>query len=169
MLNIHKGPRCTLLGDYVTVHCLWLKILSVIVGICTIYPAAADDRVTLTSVPPLEGLQCSGPVRITCRADRLVTVFWWINSNPTPIARYTKPISADLLPVNMTTVESLNLGWIVLLTNSVVFNSQQNNYTTTVDITTADLVTRIVTKIWCGYNSLNASLNVSLAVRGTVH
>ena len=59
----------------------------------------------------------------------------------------------------------------MLLTNSVVFNSQQNNYTTTVDTTTADLLLppleSIVTKIWCGYNSLNASLNVSLAVRGT--
>ena len=123
----------------------------------------ARDQVTITASPLLNQSQCQSDVTITCRADRLVTVFWWINNDPTSVARYTKPFVMDQdLPVNITTNESLQLGFIILLTNSVVHNDLQNNYTTRIYTTVTNLEEKNISKIVCGYTTLTATLAVSV-------
>jgi len=123
--------------------------------------------VTLTANSTLSGLQCGGPVRITCRAGKLVTVFWGINDWPEPIASYTKPLNKPTLPVNMTTTASLSIGGIVFLTELVPHDGTLNNYTTILDSTKENLVQAQVGTIWCGYNTLTASLTVTLTIRCT--
>ncbi len=124
----------------------------------------------MTSTTPLQGVQCGGPVTITCRADRLAGVFWWINQNPSPVARFTEPTQElrDRLPVNLTSEATLNLGWVVLLTGLSAPINSQYNFTTTIETTTAELVQRPLSSIWCGRSLFNASLNVSLSVRGNI-
>ena len=127
----------------------------------------ARDQVTITASPLLNQSQCESDVTITCRADRLVTVLWWINNDPTPVARYTKPFTMDQdLPVNLTTNVSLQLGFIILLTNSVVHNDDWNNYTTTIYTTVTNLAEKNISKIVCGYPHVTATLAVS--VKGKV-
>ena len=127
----------------------------------------ARDQVTITASPLLNQSQCESDVTITCRADRLVTVFWWINNDPIPVARYTKPFVMDQdLPVNLATNVSLQLGFIILLINSVAHNVQQNNYTTRIYTTVTNLAEKNISKIVCGFNSINATLTVSVKGKG---
>ena len=126
----------------------------------------ARDRVTITASPLLNRSLCQSDVTITCRADRLVSVFWWINNDPTAIAKYTKPLNRDQLPVNLTTNVSIQLGFIVLLTSSVIHNDQQNNYTTRIYTTVTNLAEKNISKIVCGYNFITATLAVSVNGKG---
>ena len=129
----------------------------------------ARDQVTITASPLLNQSQCQSDVTITCRADRLITVFWWINNDPTPVARYTKPVfNRDLdFPINLTTNVSLQLGFIILLTSSVAHKNQQNNYTTRIYTTVTNLAEKNISKIVCGDASINATLAVSVKGKGT--
>ena len=128
----------------------------------------ARDQVTITASPLLNQSQCESDVTITCRADRLTSVLWWINNDPTPVARYTKPFfNRDLdLPVNLTTNVSLQLGLIILLTNSVAHNDHQNNYTTKIYTTVTNLAEKNISKIVCGFTSISATLAVSVKGKG---
>ena len=129
----------------------------------------ARDQVTITASPLLNQSQCESDVTITCRADRLVSVLWLINNDPTPVARYTKPFIMDQdLPINLTTNVSLQLGFIILLTSSVVHNNLLNNYTTRIYTTVTNLAENNISKILCGYNSINATLAVSGKGNGIV-
>ena len=127
----------------------------------------ARDQVTITASPMLNQSQCQSDVTITCRADRLATVFWWINNDPTPVARYTKPFIMDQdFPINITTTVSLQLGFIILLTSSVEHNYNRNNYTTRIYTTVTNLAEKNISKIVCGFNSINATLAVSVKGKG---
>ena len=127
----------------------------------------AREQVTITASPLLNQSQCESDVTITCRADRLTSVLWWINNDPTPVARHTKPFIMDQdLPVNITTNVSLQLGFIILLTSSVVHNDDQNNYTTKIYTTVKNLAEKNISKIVCGFTSISATLAVSVKGKG---
>lgn len=138
------------------------------------YTGLARDRVTIESSASLKGTQCSagpeGPKRVTltCRADQLVTVFWWINKDPKPIARYTNINAPPQLPLNISTSLTENLGFITFITEVVPHSSQTNNYTTTLHTTIQNLIDKNISRIWCGYNFVNTSIAVSLSIRGNV-
>ena len=128
----------------------------------------ARDQVTITASPLLNQSQCESDVTITCRADRLFSVLWWINNDSTIVATYTKPFNNrdQDLPVNLTTNDSLQLGFIILLTSSVAHNDQLNNYTTRIYTTVTNLAEKNISKIVCGFNSISATLAVSVKGKG---
>ena len=123
---------------------------------------------TLTSSPNSLYSECPGDIVFTCQANRLDIVFWWINSNTTPIARSPTYIRNDHLPVNITTSDSLRQGLVIILTNVVSHAQFLNNYTSIACTTTQNIYYRNISKIWCGRNLLNASLSVFKTKNGTI-
>ncbi len=119
-----------------------------------------NDRVTLTSGSNTQNSECPGYIVFTCHATRLPGVLWWINSNTTPIAGYTD-VGNIHLPYNLTTTDSLHYGLVIILTSVLRHNPSLNNYTTIACITTENLLTRNISRIWCGRSLLNASLSLS--------
>ncbi len=119
-----------------------------------------SDRVTLTSDPNSWNSKCPGDIVFSCQANRSAGVFWWINSNTTPIARYTD-VENIHLPFNLTTPDSLHYGLVIILDSVLQHNREQNNYTTIACISTENLLTRNISRIWCGRSLLNASLSLS--------
>lgn len=130
----------------------------------------AQSRVRMAAEPPLDRNQCPGTVVVTCEADRLVTVFWWLNDNPTPVARYTKPYrERETFPINISTPDTIRLGLTILITSSLDYegDSQLSNFTTTLSTTVTNLASvQNIHKLLCGYNSVNATLEVSVGLRG---
>ncbi len=112
-----------------------------------------SDRVSLTSGPNTQNSKCPGDIVFTCHATRLAGVLWWINSNTTPIARYTDTKTIHL-PFNLTTTDSLHNGLVIILTSVLQLNQTQNNYTTTACISTENLLIRNISQIWCGQSLL---------------
>ncbi len=123
---------------------------------------------SLTSGPNLLNSECPGDIVFTCHANRISGVFWWINSNTTPIARYTEAIDVNNihLPANLTTTDSLHNGLLIMLTSVLRHDQTQNNYTTIACISTENLLTRNISRIWCGNNLLNSSLFLSTNYEG---
>ncbi len=98
-----------------------------------------NDRVTLTSGPNSLTSQCPGDIVFTCHATRLSGVLWWINSNTTPIARYTEVGNIDL-PFNLTTSDSLHYGLVILLTSVPPHDPVLYHFTTIACISTENLL-----------------------------
>ncbi len=119
-----------------------------------------SDRVTLTSGPNSLYSECPGDIVFTCQANRLSGVFWWINSNTTPIARYTAIGVNVNLPINLTTSDSLQQGLIILLTNVVPYDPTLDSYTSIACTTTHNIYNKNISKLWCGQSLLNASLPI---------
>ncbi len=119
-----------------------------------------SDRVSLTSGPNTQNSECPGDIVFTCHAIRLPVVFWWINSNTTPIARYSD-VENIHLPVNLTTTDSLHYGLVIILTSVLQHDPTLYNYTTIACISTENLLTRNISQIWCGQSLLNTSLCLS--------
>ncbi len=119
-----------------------------------------SDRVKLTSGPDSRDSKCPGDIVFTCQANRLPGVVWWINSNTTPIARHTD-VENIYLPSNLTTPDSLHYGLVIILDSVLRHSPTLNNYTTIACISTENLLTRNISRIWCGRSLLNASLSLS--------
>ena len=119
-----------------------------------------SDRVSLTSGPNTQNSECPGDIVFTCHATRLSGVVWWINSNTTPIAEYAD-VGNIHLPFNLTTSDSLHYGLVIILTSVFRHNPPLNNYTTIACISTENLLTRNISRIWCGRSLLNSSLTLS--------
>ena len=136
--------------------------LIVIIAVSVVV-ADESDRVTLMSGPNSPTSGCTGDIVFTCQANRLSTVFWWINSNTTPIASYTELNENSPLPVNITTVDSLRFGLEIILTEvKHVQNSPPNyNYTTIACTNSHDIARRNISTIWCGRNLFNTSLTLT--------
>ncbi len=126
-----------------------------------------SDRVTLTSGPNSLYSECPGDIVFTCQANRLSGVFWWINSNATPIARYTAIGVNVNLPINLTTSGSIQQGLVILLTNVVPYDPTLDSYTSIACTTTHNIYNKNISKLWCGQSLLNASLPIYLKPEGT--
>ncbi len=107
-----------------------------------------SERLSLTSGPITQNSECPGDIVFTCHANRLPGVVWWINSNTTPIARYTD-VKNIHLPVNLTTTDSLHYELVIILTSVLRLNPTLNNYTTIACISNENLLTRNISQIWC--------------------
>ena len=125
-----------------------------------------SDRVTLTSGPNSLTSGCPGNIMFTCHANRLPGVLWWINSNTTPIAGHTD-VENIHLPFNLTTPDSLRYGLVIILDSVLRHNRELNNYTTIACISTENILTRNISRIWCGRSLLNASLSLSTNYGGS--
>ncbi len=135
----------------------------IVISAVSVVVADESDRVTLMSGPNSPTSGCPGDIVFTCQASRLHTVFWWINSNTTPIANYTELDKHFPLPVNITTVDSLRFGLEIILTEvKHVQNSPPNyNYTTIACTNSHDIARRNISTIWCGRNLFNTSLTLT--------
>ncbi len=103
---------------------------------------------------------CPGDIVFTCQANRLSTVFWWINSDTTPIARYSA-LGMNYSMLNITTTDSIQFGLVILVTNVVRHNPIVYNYTSIACTSTRDIVESNISKIWCGKSLLNTSIFIS--------
>ena len=105
--------------------------------------------------------ECPGDIMFTCHGNRLATVLWWINSNTTPITRYSVLDMETSIPVNITTNDSIHFGLVILVTNVVQHNPTLYNYTSIACTSTRDIVRSNISKIWCGRSLLNTSIFIS--------
>ena len=112
---------------------------------------------TLTTGPNSPTSGCPGDIMFTCQANRLSTVFWWINSNSTPIARSPDLNNNSSLPMNITTVESLRLELVIKLTDVKHLENSLKNFTTIACTNSQDIARRNISTIWCGQSLLNTS------------